>query len=189
MNTFNRRRSSHSSSAHLKEVKNGGKSRVKQGHCEKCSRWLLSDHDFPTTFKVLKTVGGRTWTFDGDVTVGRYPVYLIEPCWMQWDHVWMQKVREKPLRARTSLPRRRGEGRNTSSPKTPAWEARQGRVSGPCLQFSRVTRDDSQRLFSRKHSVAMLEQCGNYSKQCRNNVATLSCAKNHHCESSRVTSP
>ena len=102
MNTFNRRRSNHSSSAHLKEVKNGGKSRVKQGHYEKCSRSLLSDHDlFPTTFKVLKTAGGRTWTFDCDVTVGRYPVYLIEPCWMQWDHVWLQKVRGKPLRART----------------------------------------------------------------------------------------
>ena len=35
----------------------------------------------------------------------------------------------------------------------------------------------------------MLEQCCKYSKQCRNNVATLCCAKNHHCESSRVTSP
>ena len=35
----------------------------------------------------------------------------------------------------------------------------------------------------------MLEQCCNYSKQCRNNVATLCCAKNRRCESSRVTSP
>ena len=35
----------------------------------------------------------------------------------------------------------------------------------------------------------MLEQCWNYSKQCRNNVATLCCAKNRRCESSRVTSP
>ena len=35
----------------------------------------------------------------------------------------------------------------------------------------------------------MLEQCCNYSKQCRNNVATLCCAKNRPCESSRVTSP
>ena len=34
----------------------------------------------------------------------------------------------------------------------------------------------------------MLEQC-NYSKQCRNSVATLCCAKNRRCESSRVTSP
>ena len=40
-----------------------------------------------------------------------------------------------------------------------------------------------------QHSVAMLEQCCNYSKQCRNNAATLRCAKNRRCESSRVTSP
>ena len=57
------------------------------------------------------------------------------------------------------------------------------------IQLGDVTLDDSQRRFSRKHSVAMLEQCCNYSKQCRNNVATLCCAKNRHCESSRVTSP
>ena len=30
--------------------------------------------------------------------------------------------------------------------------------------------------------------CCNYSNQCRNNVATLCCAKNRRCESSRVTS-
>ena len=54
---------------------------------------------------------------------------------------------------------------------------------------SDVTRDDSQRRFLAQHSVAMLEQCCNYSKQCRNNVATLCCAKNRRCESSRVTSP
>ena len=35
----------------------------------------------------------------------------------------------------------------------------------------------------------MLEQCCNHSKQCRNNVATLCCANNRRCESSRVTSP
>ena len=52
-----------------------------------------------------------------------------------------------------------------------------------------VTRDDSQRRFLAQHSVAMLEQCCNYSKQCRNNAATLRCAKNRRCESSRVTSP
>ena len=52
-----------------------------------------------------------------------------------------------------------------------------------------VTRDDSQRRFLAQHSVAMLEQCCNYSKQCRNTVATLCCAKNRRCESSRVTSP
>ena len=40
-----------------------------------------------------------------------------------------------------------------------------------------------------QHSVTTLEQCCNYSKQCRNNVATLCCAKNRRCESSRVASP
>ena len=36
----------------------------------------------------------------------------------------------------------------------------------------------------------MLEQFSDRSKQCRNNVvATLCCAKNRRCESSRVTSP
>ena len=52
-----------------------------------------------------------------------------------------------------------------------------------------VTRDDSQRRFLLQHSVTMLEQYCDYSKQCRNNVATLCCAKNRRCESSRVTSP
>ena len=51
------------------------------------------------------------------------------------------------------------------------------------------TPDDSQRRFLAQHSVAMLEQCCNFSKQCGNNVATLCCAKNRRCESSRVTSP
>ena len=37
--------------------------------------------------------------------------------------------------------------------------------------------------------VAMLEQCCNHSKQCRNNVVTLCWAENRRCESSRVTSP
>ena len=46
-----------------------------------------------------------------------------------------------------------------------------------------VTRDNSQRRFLAQHSVAMLEQCCNHSKQCRNNVATLCCAKNRRCES------
>ena len=35
----------------------------------------------------------------------------------------------------------------------------------------------------------MLQQCCNHSKQCRDNVATLCCAKNRRCELSRVTSP
>ena len=34
-------------------------------------------------------------------------------------------------------------------------------------------RDDSQRRSLVQHIVAMLGQCCNYSKQCRNNVATL----------------
>ena len=54
---------------------------------------------------------------------------------------------------------------------------------------SDVTRDNSQRRFLAQHSVAMLEQCCNHSKQCRHNVATLCCAKNRRCESSCVTSP
>ena len=33
-----------------------------------------------------------------------------------------------------------------------------------------VTRDDSQRRFLAQHTVAMLEQCCNHSKQCRNAV-------------------
>ena len=52
-----------------------------------------------------------------------------------------------------------------------------------------VTLDDSQRRFLVQHSVAMLEQCCNYSKQYRNNVSPLCCAKNRRCESSRETSP
>ena len=35
----------------------------------------------------------------------------------------------------------------------------------------------------------MLQQCCNHSKQCRDNVATLCCAKNRCCELSRVPSP
>ena len=52
-----------------------------------------------------------------------------------------------------------------------------------------VTQDDSQRRFLAQQRVAMLEQCCNHSKQCRNNVATLCCVKNRRCESSRVTLP
>ena len=52
-----------------------------------------------------------------------------------------------------------------------------------------VTRDNSQPRFLAQHSFAMLEQYCSYSKQCCNNVATLCCAKNRRCESSRVTSP
>ena len=38
-------------------------------------------------------------------------------------------------------------------------------------------------------TIREVEQCCTYSQQCRNNVATLCCAKNRRCESSRVTSP
>ena len=52
-----------------------------------------------------------------------------------------------------------------------------------------VTRDDSRRQFLAQHSIAMLEQCCNCSKQCRNNITTLCCTKSHRCKSSCVTSP
>ena len=39
-----------------------------------------------------------------------------------------------------------------------------------------------------QHSIAMLEQWGKHSKQCRNNILTLWFAKNRRCKSSRVTS-
>ena len=57
-----------------------------------------------------------------------------------------------------------------------------------CNDKGDVTRYDSRRRFLTQHSVAVLEQCCNNSKQCRNNVATLCCAKNRCCKSSRVTS-
>ena len=44
-----------------------------------------------------------------------------------------------------------------------------------------VTRDSSQRRFLAQQSVAMLKQCCNRSKQYRNNVTTLHCAKNRRC--------
>ena len=50
-------------------------------------------------------------------------------------------------------------------------------------------RDDSQRRVLARHSVAMLEQCCNHSKQSGNNVAPLCWPKNRRCELSRVTSP
>ena len=47
-----------------------------------------------------------------------------------------------------------------------------------------------QRRFLAQRSVAMLEQCCNQSKQCRNNLATLQCCvKNRRCDFSFVTSP
>ena len=43
--------------------------------------------------------------------------------------------------------------------------------------------------FLGQQSAAMLEQCCNHSKQCRNNVTTLCCAKSRCCESPCLTSP
>ena len=52
-----------------------------------------------------------------------------------------------------------------------------------------VTRDDSQRRFLAQHSVAtLLRHCFEWLQHC-SNIATLCCAKNRRCESSRVTSP
>ena len=52
-----------------------------------------------------------------------------------------------------------------------------------------VTRDDSQRRFLAQQSVAtLLRHCFEWLQHC-SNVATLCCAKNRRCESSRVTSP
>ena len=44
-----------------------------------------------------------------------------------------------------------------------------------------LTREFSLRRFFAQHSIAMLKQCCNHFKQCRNNVATLCCAKNRRC--------
>ena len=52
-----------------------------------------------------------------------------------------------------------------------------------------VTGDESKRRILAQHSIATLKQCCNHSKQCSNNVATLCCAKNRRCESSRLASP
>ena len=79
-----------------------------------------------------------------------------------------------------------------------AYRLREDKVEKHCVTLTRaaaeetksdVTRNNSQRRFLAQHSVPMLEQCCNHSKQCRNNVATLCCAKNRRCESSCVTSP
>ena len=52
-----------------------------------------------------------------------------------------------------------------------------------------VTRDNSQRPFLAQRSVAtLLGHCFEWLQHCFN-IATLSCAKNRRCESSRVTSP
>ena len=72
------------------------------------------------------------------------------------------------------------------------WHLTQAILCCTCLtRFTKVavTRDDSQGRFLAQHIVAMLEQCCNCSKQCRNNVSKLCYAKNRRCESSRVTTP
>ena len=51
------------------------------------------------------------------------------------------------------------------------------------------TRDDSQLRCLAQHSVAtLLRHCFEWFQHC-SNIATLCCAKNRRCESSRVTSP
>ena len=50
-------------------------------------------------------------------------------------------------------------------------------------------RDDSQRRFLAQHSVATLLRHGFEQLQYCSNIATLCCAKNRLCKSSRVTSP
>ena len=53
----------------------------------------------------------------------------------------------------------------------------------------KVMLHDSQRRFLAQHSVAtLLRHCFEYLQHC-SNIATLCCAKNRRCESSRVTSP
>ena len=63
----------------------------------------------------------------------------------------------------------------------------------PTVQFwhlkGDVTRDDSQRRFLAQHSVVtLLRHCFECLRQC-STIATLYCAKNRRCETSRVTSP
>ena len=53
----------------------------------------------------------------------------------------------------------------------------------------RIISQQKLRRFLAQHGVAMLEQCCNHWKQCRNSAATLCCAKNRRWESSRATSP
>ena len=61
--------------------------------------------------------------------------------------------------------------------------------SGIPIPLDDVALHDSQRRSLEQHSVAMLEKCCTYSKQCRSNVAMLCCAKNRYRQSSRITSP
>ena len=52
-----------------------------------------------------------------------------------------------------------------------------------------VTRDDSQQRFLAQHSITeLLWHCFEWLQHC-SNIATLCCAENRRCKSSRVTSP
>ena len=52
-----------------------------------------------------------------------------------------------------------------------------------------VTRNDSKRRFLAQHSITtLLRHCFEWLQQC-SKIATLCCAKNRRCESSRITSP
>ena len=92
-------------------------------------------------------------------------------------------ARSAIVRARSASERKFVPGPTTPDQKTKRTTLRKSICKGD------VTRDDSQRLFWEQYSVAMLEQWCNHSKQCRNNVVMLCCAKNRRSESSRVTSP
>ena len=59
-------------------------------------------------------------------------------------------------------------------------------LSQTCPSYGDVTREDSQQRVLAQHSVAKLLLAQLY--HC-SNIATLCCAKNRRCESSRVTSP
>ena len=56
-------------------------------------------------------------------------------------------------------------------PWTHWWRANRRSVDTANADKGNVTRDDSQRRLLAQHSVAMLEQCCNHSKQCCNNVS------------------
>ena len=88
----------------------------------------------------------------------------------------------------TLLPTRsvawRHKERCEATSKMEEWYAYSGGQS-----WGDVTRDDSQRRVFAQHRVAMLEQCCDHSKQCRNNVEMMCCVKNRRCKSPCGTSP
>ena len=105
------------------------------------------------------------------------------------------------LHARASVEWQHRETRETRAAASPVSRLQSRAWLFACLgRFARrtkekerllvvYTRDDSQRRFLTQQSVTILVQCYDYSKQCRNNVATLCCDKNRRCESSCATSP